>query len=336
MAYDLCSDSIDNDGDGVVDDCKINKPPNPNPPENGSISDSDVPTCVGNSDCQPYEDVRDAAQFLVDRMYFPFDRMGIVTFSRHASMDIDLQAGDNWTDVTGALNATDVSEEPDPHTYCPDVFVSGDPTGCTPTNIASGIRAANQELAANGREEAVWIIILLSDGAANAAQDDSSPVQWLCPGSTNNPNWVLPYCVDTDPASRHAYTSPSYDPDDRARDMADLAGCLPSPNQAASCPSGGGNGVVIFSIGLGDYVTNNQDCDESVYSSSECTDAEDLGEQLLRYVASVGDDGDPASDPCSSTGTGADCGNYYFSPTGSGVLRVFEAIAGRIFTRITH
>jgi hypothetical protein len=94
--------------------------------------------------------------------------------------------------------------------------------------------------------------------------------------------------------------------------------------------------VVIFSIGLGDYVTNNQDCDESVYSSSECTDAEDLGEQLLRYVASVGDDGDPASDPCSSTGTGADCGNYYFSPTGSGVLRVFEAIAGRIFTRITH
>jgi hypothetical protein len=334
MAYDLCSNSVDDDGDGVVDDCKINKPPDP--PQNDPISDSDVPTCVSAGNCQPYEDVRSAAQFLIDRMYFPFDRMGIITFSRYGVPEINLTDGDNWTDVTAALNATDVSPEPDPSTYCPDIFSTGDPTGCLPTNIASGIRAANQELVANGREEAVWIIILLSDGAANAALDDSSPQQWICPGSTGNPNWVLPFCVDTDPASRHTSASPNYDPDDRARDMADLAGCLPAPNQAASCPGGGGNGVVMFSVGLGDYVTDNKDCDTSVYSAAECTDAEDLGEQLLRYVAAVGDDGDPATDPCSSIGIGTDCGNYYYSPTGSGVLRVFEAIAGRIFTRITH
>ncbi len=335
MAYDLCSDGINNDSsdDSQVDDCKINAPSNP---EVGSISESDVPRCVSAGDCQPYEDVRDAAQFLIDRMYFPFDRMSLVTFSQFGIEQLDLPSGDDWSVVTGALNATDVSEPPDPATYCPDIFTTGDPTGCTPTNIAAGIRAANQELATNGREEAVWLIILLSDGAANAAQDDSSPPKWLCPGSSGNPNWVLPFCVDTDPATRHPVGDAWYDPDDRARDMADLAGCLPSPNQAAACPSGGGNGVVMFSIGLGDYVTDNQDCDTSVYSSSDCTDAEDLGEQLLRYVASVGDDGDPATDPCSSVGTGADCGNYYYSPTGAGVLRVFEAIAGRIFTRITH
>jgi hypothetical protein len=33
---------------------------------------------------------------------------------------------------------------------------------------------------------------------------------------------------------------------------------------------------------------------------------------------------------------GADCGNYYYAPTGAGLLRVFEAIASRIFTRLTH
>jgi hypothetical protein len=53
-------------------------------------------------------------------------------------------------------------------------------------------------------------------------------------------------------------------------------------------------------------------------------------------VAAVGDDGNPTTNPCGSVATGNDCGNYYFSPTGSGVLQVFEAIAGRIFTRITH
>jgi hypothetical protein len=56
----------------------------------------------------------------------------------------------------------------------------------------------------------------------------------------------------------------------------------------------------------------------------------------MRYVAAVGDDNNPGTNPCSSTPTGQSCGNYYFSPTGSGLMEVFEAIASRIFTRITH
>jgi LDH2 family malate/lactate/ureidoglycolate dehydrogenase len=93
---------------------------------------------------------------------------------------------------------------------------------------------------------------------------------------------------------------------------------------------------VIFTVGLGGLVNDNDGCDTSVYSVAECNDAEVLGEELLRYVAAVGDDGNPTTNPCGSVATGNDCGNYYFSPTGSGVLQVFEAIAGRIFTRITH
>jgi hypothetical protein len=71
-----------------------------------------------------------------------------------------------------------------------------------------------------------------------------------------------------------------------------------------------------------------------VASGGQCEP--DTGEQLLRYIADVGDDGDPTTAPCAPAGLGADCGNYYYSPTGSGLLEVFEAIASRIFTRITH
>ncbi len=89
---------------------------------------------------------------------------------------------------------------------------------------------------------------------------------------------------------------------------------------------------MIFTIGLGDLVTSNTACATAWGATCE----PDLGEQLLRYIAAVGDDGDPTTDPCSTFGVGADCGNYYYSPTGSGLLEVFEAIASRIFTRITH
>lgn len=331
MAYDLCSDGLDNDGDGETDDCNINDPPSVGP---DGIPENDVARCVSAGDCQPFEDVRDAAQFLINRMYFPFDRMAIVNFSQFGLMPLDLAAGDDWAVVTNALNALDVEEEPDIATWCPDWFTIQDPSGCTSTNTAAGIRIANNELGGNGRQEAVWILILLSDGAANAAQDDSSPPEWVCPGSTGAPTWVQPFCRDTDPGSRHAPGDADYDADDRARDMADLAGCLPV-NEAASC-SAPGNGVVIFTVGLGGLVNDNQGCDSTVYSAAECTDAEVLGEELLRYVAAVGDDGDPATNPCGSVASGNDCGNYYFSPTGAGVLQVFEAIAGRIFTRITH
>jgi hypothetical protein len=88
---------------------------------------------------------------------------------------------------------------------------------------------------------------------------------------------------------------------------------------------------VIFSIGLGDLMINNP-CWPGYGGSCD----PDLGEQLLRYAAAVGDDGDAATDPCNGVSAGRDCGNYYFAPTGAGLLRVFEAIASRIFTRLTQ
>jgi hypothetical protein len=97
-----------------------------------------------------------------------------------------------------------------------------------------------------------------------------------------------------------------------------------------------GQGAVIFTIGLGDLMTDTQAC--APYYDGACEP--DLGEQLMRYVAGAGDDNDPGTDwtqdPCYLKPTRASCGNYYFSPTGAGLMEVFEAIASRIFTRLTH
>jgi hypothetical protein len=113
--------------------------------------------------------------------------------------------------------------------------------------------------------------------------------------------------------------------------MADFVGCpdaltLPQP---AACAEPG-QGAVIFTIGLGDAVTE--------YARGGDPDA---GEQLLRYIANAGDNGDPApaNDPCNGPPAypvGTSCGNYYFAPEGSDLQKVFEAIASRIFTRINH
>ena len=106
-----------------------------------------------------------------------------------------------------------------------------------------------------------------------------------------------------------------------------------------------GNYIVIFSIGMGTDVIN---------KSTENGDP-DAGEQLLRYMANVGDNGQwdgaytsisgstvtvnggTQADPCSGKAAGEDCGNYYYSPTDVNALNeVFTKIASRIFTRITQ
>jgi hypothetical protein len=65
------------------------------------------------------------------------------------------------------------------------------------------------------------------------------------------------------------------------------------------------------------------------------------GAALLRYIAAVGDDTDPTTDPCDSFWDDQDewrawCGHYYFSPSGDQLSTVFQDIASRVFTRLTR
>ena len=331
----------------------------------------------GANGCQPFEDTRAAAHTLVDRMYLDYDRVSVVAFSRFAGVvsgtpgtdteapdhDADLHLTSNETNIDNALDAIDVYPEIDALSVCPnwgEERTDGnpdDPRGCMPTNIAAGLAVAGHELQTNGREDAVWVVIILSDGVGNAAYQipvDFSPlipaqVNWYCPSDYwRNDNgdpipegylghrvvdfYESPWCTDGDPYN--GYTHPtlpgSPDPEDLTRYYADWVGCYPS-SFGNDC-SIDGLGAIVFSIGLGDALINLNGGIGVQYA--------DVGETVLRYIARVGYDGDPAgdsnSDPCWGESTGVSCGNYYYSPSGDDLTDIFNEIADKIFTRLVH
>jgi hypothetical protein len=342
MSYDLCCDGQDNDGDGTIDDCFNGPDGGWLVARSGAIDDCDVATCTANGTCQPFEDVRTAAIGLLDYMTFPFDRMSIITFARQASLLVSLQAGTSRGAVQGVLEAMAVAPDPirgETDGPCGSLGDPADPRGCTSTNSADGLRGPAAEFGSYGRQEAVWVVIFLSDGGANAAVwTDENPIlpeSWICPGTAGLPTWIQPSCRDPYASTRHSSAAvDEYDADDAARDWADFLGCLyevPSGDHVAGCPAGGGQGAVVFTIGLGRLMVEAPSCDP--YYAGSCDP--DLGEHLLRYIAAVGDDGDPYTDPCSSASAGSSCGNYYFASGGADLDEIFDAIASRIFTRIT-
>jgi hypothetical protein len=327
-----CDDGDDDDGDGEIDECTA-----PDLGPNGLrddywsdpdlCNDLDLVTPGIQGGCHPFEEVRAAALALVDRMYFPYDRAAVVTFDRNAVVQLNLN--DDGDTVRSTIENLTVHKRPGWPGCTADGYPP-DPSLCTETNIADGLKGAGNEFGLSTRVEAVWIVILLSDGAANAATaEDATPI---CPGSASNPTWLNPLCRDEDFEIELGQFG--YDTEDAAVDMAYFVGC---PNaleaQPAGCPEPG-QGAVTFTIGLGDQVTASTACDP--YYAGSCEPNQ--GEELLRFIAGVGDDGDPDTDPCIDAGAGIaeSCGNYYFAQGGLDLIAIFEAIASRIFTRITH
>ena len=362
MAYETQSviDNWENLGDraSAIDECRLKR---------GTVEG-----------CMPFENVRTAAGNLVDSMFATFDRIGLVTFDRFAGL-VDGVPGEEsevpkslvnqgltntHSDVKNALNAMNVYPVPDFDKLCPDFNAgndTGDPRGCMRTNTAAGLMLAGKELTQRGREEAVWVIVLLSDGVANAAYHtvgfappEPTNIEWYCPPEFwSNPDdpfngrvfdrHLGPWCTNGgyprgpvgDPNNPTAWPNAyvngvglgdQSDANAAARYWADWLGCLPGSANKHCAQSG--KGVVMFTIALGDLTTN--------YDGP----FPNVGESLLRYIANVGYDGNPSlgsTDQCWKKPVKADCGNYYHSKTDlAELIPIFEAIAERIFTRLTH
>jgi len=80
-----------------------------------------------------------------------------------------------------------------------------------------------------------------------------------------------------------------------------------------------GQNIIMYAVGMG---------------------AASNGEAILRYMANVGDEGSRNNDMCAPGGVPmppqTNCGNYYYAPTGAYLNQIFESIATRIFTKISH
>jgi hypothetical protein len=263
---------------------------------NAAPNDADGFPDLVPGECHPFEEVKSAAVSFVQQLYFPYDRVAIVTFDKNAILQLAL-SNDEATIVSTLENllvfeAEGVCPAGNPcrrytgPTFeifdCPYYYLGGDPTPCSSTNIGGGLLLAGNEFANGERPEALWVTILLTDGVANAP---------YCPMV----DWVVPFCRDGSAASRHPDTDTlNYDADDYAHDMADFVGI----DQQS----------LIFSIGLGAQVTK---LDAS---------GEPAGQRFLEYAAMDG------------VGNGL----YYFAPSGHELRSVFQKIADNIATRLTR
>ncbi len=317
-------------------------------------------------ECQPFEEVKKAAVSFIGRILDKptdeeQDRLAIVTFSTGWNITSEITStwvrGNGWysdKDQATALVKSLMIYQPlscseDPFGPCLNYDESGNYAGLycrtcgndpedwsyyTTTNIGGGLLLAGNMFARIPvHEDALWVVILLTDGMANATDakkdDDTTPPPHpfgFCPENIDSP-----LCVDHDISTRHHSGDGLYDADDYAHDMADFVGCKPT-NPAVACNGTTGQGAIVFAIGLGNEVLKH---DYEVHDRP-------YGASVLRYVARVGyaGDPDPTKDPCKAKDDAGDysawCGNYYFSPSGPQLTRVFEDIASRIYTRIVH
>jgi hypothetical protein len=311
-------------------------------------------------------------------MYEGYDRASIINFNEHGNILAPLTG--NLTGGAGSavdlINNMDVyvarPDGLDGHIPCNNTTPDAEYWKCGSSNIAEGLIQANNVFGDTSnppRQDALWVTLLLVDGAANRAPVNglqwSDPQYGVCPLSER----ATPLkCRDADVNTRHNPTDVGagfglYDTDDYARDSADQLGL--DPAKFTSPLGGKPDGVLIFTIALG----KNSVCSNGAYTAptgtapATCTNYNsaygdpDAAEQLLRYVADVGDDGDMTTGPClgpkgTSVATwgipttpldfagrggqlGLQCGNYYFAPDATKLERIFLEIAGRIFTRIT-
>jgi Flp pilus assembly protein TadG len=229
-------------------------------------------------------------------------------------------------------------------------------SACGTTDTGGGLLLAGDQFAIQKRPEALWVVVLLTDGMANATFPvkanvgaSGNPSDWIMPPPYNTINpmdlaanyptgycpdgdWVgqnddahRDYCKDGSVAVEHLQTDDMYDADDFARDQARFVAC-PAASPPAGCNGVKGQSAIIFTIGLGNQVTDVTDTAGIPY-----------GAALLRFIAAVGDDGNPATDPCSGiTDYTISCGNYFWAQHGTNLEKVFSAIYSRIFTRLTE
>lgn len=320
------------------------------PTLNSPDSTDDPSVCNASSSCEPLESIKAVAKEFIATLFFPYDRVAIVTMT---SQDPDgernpttvLTLNSDQTTIEDAIDSVTVFEPvvcptplvdpgsedadplpqagsclnyPDGVTFagfeCPRVRTTiPNPSSCTSSNVGGALTLGGAQFTLDSvdspmNEDSFWVIIALIGGPANASDPDLTHEFGYCPDNTHN-DPLNPFCRDADAATRHGDGDSNYDAEDFARDRADA---LADPVI--------GNGITIFTIGLGNPIRN-------------ASKGEPLaGEILLQYVAQEAGD-DPVNDPDTYT---ANHGQYFYSPDSSGLADIFALIAQNIFTRLSQ
>ena len=207
------------------------------PLENPSVCNTSI-----NNPCQPMKAVKNAALGFIDTLYFPYDRVSIIT------MTSQTPGGDRYpyevlpltsvkADVVNHINGIKVFEPPD----CPGTgttegsclkydaggnFVGticeiwemhaneagADPSSCPSSNVGGALDLARVAFTKDPnhiRLDAFWVVVTLLAGPANATDvlDPADYPNGYCPQYTWTYLWDGRFCQDKHPSVRHADTA---------------------------------------------------------------------------------------------------------------------------------
>ena len=190
--------------------------PTPWPPVGWPYSDCKLPSnWVSQSDCiakycnwarvcDPLDKhIKPAAKYFVDQLDPVFDRVGLVVYHQFGVKIIDLS--NNFTAVKTAIENINAFDYQGGDDYlCPNTS----PAGCNKnTNIGDGIMFAHNGIASIGRMDAIWSMVLLTDGKANIYRSCSGcppscggatcQTLHLCSECTQAEDWAINNAKDT-------------------------------------------------------------------------------------------------------------------------------------------
>lgn len=297
------------------------------------------PNPADPNSCQPFGRVKNAAIQFINQLRPSYDRVAVISIDRQPrvefSLDFDLNAAKT---AIANIRVSDHSPGGNPGEPCPYIATGGQRWKCTTNNLGRALWEAGAQFSTPPfSNDSRRVVITLASGAADSTDshpsaDPDTVLFGFCPGKDTEP-----ICRDNRFAIRHAISDTLYDAEDYALDKADALATWPITN--ATSP-----GTQLFTIGFGRkivctgaYVTYNPGppvvCVPSAGSPYVDPDTgyPNGGEQFLRYIAAIGDDGNPATDPCAGAPLGAQCGNYYFVPHGNGLAETYLHIASRLF-----
>ncbi len=328
-------------------------------------SGDDPSVCNAADNCEPMRRIKDVALEFVDSLiYFGYDRVSVIamtgqspgadrdpveiiplTFDRNSILfSIDTlrvyeprdcdgteTEGECLQYINGSFNRA-ICEiyEMSSNDYW------ADPSSCPSSNIGGTLRLAQEALSGSGdannqRPEALWVVVALAGGPANATDSNDSFPNGFCPPNT----WLLgyqqdPWCRDPYPSTRHSpddtimYTNPHlnytdgpveisiYDAEDYARDMADNLAAMKS-----------GTGVTIYTIGLGEQIR----APARGNGFQIIPDEPPPAEFLLEYIA---------EEAGNTLNPDINHGNYFYAPTSQTLRNIFDIIARNIATKISQ
>ena len=306
--------------------------------------------------CQPMAAVKEVALDFIDTMYFPYDRVSIITMTSQTpggsrNPEEVLPMTSDKATIENAIRGLKVFEprvcafpfETDTElgsclkynaatggtfegSYCP-IFQNHsaeptrDPSSCNSSNVGGTLFLAADALSdpVGSRPEAFWVVVALMGGPANVT-DVPDPAGDFTNGFCPKYTWVtLPWCRDRRPSIRHddSETMEYTNPENGVTETISIYDADDYARDRADQLA-----TLVSETGVTIYTIG---LGAQIQSTSTVDVGEPAaGEALLQYIAET------------AGGVDVNHGRYFFAPTGGALANIFELIANNIATRISQ